>query len=404
MPPRRLISALLLGILLVAPARGQDDLKKKQSQLDKLRKEIGVYEGKIREKEKKEHATLDLLDSYDRQMILLRKLIARLREQGTGLQRDIDQTRRTIGDLNGQLVFLRQQYARYVSTLYRNGRTYDLELLLSSRSVNQMLIRSEYLKRFSDQRKEDLENIDNRRKELETQSALLQSQLAEQRQLLADKRSDEATLASKVKKRKTLLAVIRRDKKNYAREVDRKRQSAKDLEQLIARLIEEERAKEERERSLVKEGKLPPRPPSVGGAFEVRRGRLPWPVAGGKITARFGNREHPTLHTVTQNTGIDIAVPPGTDVDAVADGDVGIISWLPSYGNLVILNHQGGYRTVYAHLSDISVSEGEHVKEGESIGKSGEAVAGAMVHFEIYKDREKQDPELWLRPRGLSQR
>lgn len=401
---RSIILAVLFGLFAFQPAHAGDDLKKKQSQLDKLRKEIDQYEEKIKEKEKKEHATLDLLDSYDRQMALLGRLIARLHDQEASIRRDIAQTRETIADLNGQISFLKQQYALYVSTLYRNGRDYDLELLLSSRSVNEMLIRSEYLRRFSDQRKQDLTNIDRHREDLESQTTLLQQQLAEQRRVLADKQSDETTLAKKVKKRKVLLAAIRRDKKNYAREIDRKKQSAKDLEQLIAKLIEEDRAKEERERSLVKEGKQPPPPPSTGGAFEAKRGRLPWPVSGGKVTARFGNREHPTLHTVTQNTGIDIAVAVGTDVDAVADGDVGVISWLPSYGNLIIINHQNGYRTVYAHLSEITVSEKEHITEGERIGRSGEGVAGAMVHFEIYKDREKQDPEQWLRPRGLSQR
>ena len=66
----------------------------------------------------------------------------------------------------------------------------------------------------------------------------------------------------------------------------------------------------------------------------LRRGSLPWPVSRGKIVSRFGVQQNPALHTVTQNNGIDIDVPSGTYVDAVADGEVSTIWWLPSFGNL----------------------------------------------------------------------
>jgi septal ring factor EnvC (AmiA/AmiB activator) len=373
-----------------------DDIRKKQSQLETLRKEIDKYEKQITEKEKKEKATLDLLDNYDHQASLLRKLISQLHNEEIALQRDINSTRQSIGELTGQLAFLKKHYANYVTTVYKYGRTYDLELLLSSKSFNQMLVRSEYLKRFSNQRKKDLDRIDDRRSNLEEQNATLQKQLAEQRAILADKQKEENKLSTKMKKRKQLLVQIRKDKKNYKHELDRKKQDVKELEQLIAKLIEEEVAKKNR--------KEPEREPIVGGAFQAKRGRMRWPVSGGKLTAHFGNQEHPTLHTVTQNTGIDITVPIGTRVEAVADGEVSKIHWLPSFGNLIILSHSGGFRTVYAHLSEISVDEGAKVHEGDALGQSGESLSGSVLHFEIYKEREKLDPEQWLKPKSLSHR
>jgi murein DD-endopeptidase MepM/ murein hydrolase activator NlpD len=134
----------------------------------------------------------------------------------------------------------------------------------------------------------------------------------------------------------------------------------------------------------------------VTGTFELKRGRLRWPVDEGRVVAQFGNQRHPTLKTVTQNTGIDIAVKAGSAVTAVADGEVATIWWLPSYGNLLIVNHYGGFRTVYTHLAEINVAEGEKLKEGDVIGTSGEALDGPRLHFEIWKDREKQNPEQWL--------
>ena len=105
------------------------------------------------------------------------------------------------------------------------------------------------------------------------------------------------------------------------------------------------------------------------------------------------------LRTITQNTGIDISIKSGSIVKSVADGEVAMIHWLPSYGNLVILRHAGGFHTVYAHLSDISVTDGQKLSKGAMIGKSGDSVAGSILHFEVWKERDKQNPESWLSKR-----
>jgi len=406
---KRLLLAVVLLILASwsAAVPGQEEIKKKQSQLQKLKKEIDDYESKIKEREKKEHATLDLLDTYDRQAVLLRKLITKLHDQELLLRRDIEITRESIGNLSGRLSYLKQHYAKYVSTIYKTGRTYDLELLLSSKSVNQMLIRSEYLRRFSDQRKKDLQVISTKRTDLVRQNDLLQDQLAEQRKLIDDKAAESDKLAAKMKKRKSMLTEIRRDKKNFQKEVTRKTQAAKEIEQLISKIMEADRKKRELAEKKPKSptAKPPERAPITrGGAFSGRRGALRWPVEQGKIVARFGTQQNPVLRTVTKNTGIDIALPAGSPVSSVADGEVSTIWWLPSFGNLVIVSHNDGFRTVYAHMSEIFVNEGDAVSEGRTIGKTGEALSGPMLHFEIWKDRDNQDPELWLRPRGVSQR
>ena len=89
-------------------------------------------------------------------------------------------------------------------------------------------------------------------------------------------------------------------------------------------------------------------------------------------------------------------VSSGSSVLSVADGEVSILTFIPGFGNIVILSHGDGYRTVYAHLSEIGVSESQKVKAGEVIARSGDSVDGSILHFEIWKDRELQNPELWL--------
>jgi murein DD-endopeptidase MepM/ murein hydrolase activator NlpD len=102
---------------------------------------------------------------------------------------------------------------------------------------------------------------------------------------------------------------------------------------------------------------------------------------------------------VTQNTGIDIQTRSGSNVFAVAAGEVAALSFIPGFGNILIINNYSGFHTVYAHLSDINVSRSDKVSEGEVIAHSGESVDGSLLHFEIWKERDKLNPELWLAKR-----
>ncbi len=395
------LRTFLLHIFLVAVVASsrlagstQDEIKKKQVELESLRDQIKEFEGKIKEQQKNEKATLELLDTYDRKATIVRRLISKLKNEEKELQKNIEQTRLELGKLEDQLSFLKRHYARYVSSVYKSGKDYDVELLLTSTSINQFYLRTEYLKRFTEQRQKDSQKISTKKNEIENRQLRLQQQLSEERRLIAEKGAEEDKLATLVTERKDVLFQIRKDKKSIQREIDRKIKAAQQLENLVANLIEAERIKKERE-AKAREGKFP-QPPAMVGTFESKKGKLRWPVSQGAVVAKFGNQRHPTLKTITENTGIDVAVKSGTPVSTVAEGEVTTIWWLPGYGNLVIVDHYSGYRTVYAHLSEIQVAEGQRLKEGDIIGASGETLEGPRLHFELWKDREKQNPELWL--------
>ncbi len=415
---KRPISRLLvLSIVLfaAAPTAGAQtrEISKKERELQKLRNEIASYEAKLRDSEKRERSTLTRLDDLEQQATLISQLVEKLKEEERQITKDIGLAVGSITELERQLEFLRSHYAGYVRSVYKNGRVYDLELLFSSKSINQMYIRIEYLKKFSDQRAADLQRIVQKKSEVERQNNQLKRSLDEERRLLAEKRKEEQTLKKKTTQREQVLARIRKDKKTYRQELARKTAAVQKIEQMIADLIEKERVKKEearkkreaaaareRERQKEKVAAGSPENPILDieptGTFAQRKGRLRWPVPSGVIASRFGNQTHPVLKTVTQNSGVDISVSVGTNVAAVAEGEVSILSFIPGYGNVVILNHYNGFRTVYAHLSEIKVVESQKLNEGEIIGKSGDTIAGSVLHFEIWREREKQNPELWL--------
>jgi len=397
----RRAAALLAAALLVAALPGspalafQKDIRNQQSQLEKIRKEIADYEKKIRDREKKENVTLDQLDNYGKQEALLKRLVKKLHAEEADLEASIRETTGSVEGLEAQIVRLKEEYAAYVRNAYTRGAAGDLEVLVASTSVDQLLTRAEYLRRFSAQRRKDLDDIAAKRTDLRNQQDLLSRQLGHRQRLIADKSAEQSRLKSATTKKKNLLVSIRLDKKNFQKEIDRRKKDFRDLEAKIAALIDAEKKK------APKPGPKAPAP-SGGGAFEASRGGLGWPVDGGRLISKYGTHEHPVLKTVTENKGVDISVPLGSRVSTVAAGEVSTIWWLPSFGNLVIVAHEGGYRTVYAHLGDIDVEEGQKVAAGESLGRSGEGLGGPMLHFEVWKGRETVDPEKWLRTRGIT--
>jgi septal ring factor EnvC (AmiA/AmiB activator) len=96
---------------------------------------------------------------------------------------------------------------------------------------------------------------------------------------------------------------------------------------------------------------------------------------------------------------VDIEAPQGTDVDAVYAGNVIYTGWFKGYGNLIIVDHGNEYVTLYAHVKEILVKEGDDVRQGERIATVGDtgSLAGPRLYFEVRYQGKPQDPEQWLR-------
>ena len=407
-----LISAISILVLLAltvpsgSSLLGQEKqkLNKKKEELQQLRGNIKLYQEKINESSLKESASLDTLDDFEKQNLSTRQAIKRISAQISANSQSIADVEHQTTIASARVSLLTNEYANFARSFYKQGRLHDLELLLTSSSVNEMLVRYEYLKKFSDQTKVDMDSIIAERNRLNILGEQLSHRLAQQRSFLGDKSTQEAALSSRIVEQRNLIDLLRKDKKSYAEQLQRSQSAEADLEKLIRNLIAEEAAKEkeaERRASKAKAPAVSAEKESVAAAPPAEdiadaKGHLPWPVASGKVVAKFGEQENPILKTVTLNYGIDIAVPENSDVRSVADGEVSRIFWLPSYGNLIIINNYNGLRTVYSHLGDIFVKEGDKVKSQEAIGTVGESLGGWILHFEVWLEKDKQDPETWL--------
>ena len=135
---------------------------------------------------------------------------------------------------------------------------------------------------------------------------------------------------------------------------------------------------------------------SSGGGSANASGSFLWPVASYVyVSSRFGLRVHPITGKTKSHTGIDIASNQGTAVYASDGGSVTLAGWNGGYGNCIMIDHGNGYVTLYGHLSSISVSVGQTVSQGATIGAVGSTgnSTGPHLHFEVLKNGTRIDPE-----------
>jgi septal ring factor EnvC (AmiA/AmiB activator) len=216
----------------------------------------------------------------------------------------------------------------------------------------------------------------------------LESRKRELDRLATETQRERAALARLTAERRKLLMSVRSDARSNEKAQDEIRRASQRIQGLIEQL---EKARIAHERGAPGEAPL-------FGDFSKNKGRLSWPVTG-RVARGYGNERNPRFGTSTFNSGIDIAAAFGTPIKSVARGRVDYVNWLEGFGKCAILNHGGGFYTLYAHASEISVPVGKEVAAGEVIGRVGDtgSTIGTALHFEIRKGKLPLNPLEWLR-------
>ena len=141
-----------------------------------------------------------------------------------------------------------------------------------------------------------------------------------------------------------------------------------------------------------------------GLAWERKKEDWLAPVAAGGVTSDCGERGNPLLHKQELHDGLDIAVPQGTEVVAVKSGRVTEVRTSATYGKLLRFETTDGYTILYAHLSEILVGQGEKIKQGQVVAKSGNTglSTGPHLHYGIYREGKLLNPMEYL-PEGAAE-
>lgn len=393
-----IVPGVLLGLLLVSPgadAQQKDDIGVGQKKLRQTQRELREQREKAAEARKREASVLAELEEMDRTIAVKKREVAGLTSQMAKLRTEIGTLRADIYHLEGRKALQQGLLAQRVRALYKiHAQGSLLPVVLAS---DDPVSRSVVLRHLA-----TLAVVDARviRGYLETTDQLAQRKIHEEsrRAAIEALRSaadrERAVLDGEAERRRALLAKVRTERLYHERMVGELGEAARRLEALLRTL-------QERQRRAAK----PPSNAQGGGAsgsgFPSLRGGLPWPTQG-RLAAPYGAQVHPRFGTRTFRSGIDIEAGEGTDVTAVYAGQVVYSGWFKGYGNLIILDHGDGYYTLYAHVAEITVKDGEAVRGGQRIGSVGDtgSLTGPRLYFEVRHQGKPQDPEQWLRQRG----
>ncbi|PIW68910.1 MAG: hypothetical protein COW08_10015 [Ignavibacteriales bacterium CG12_big_fil_rev_8_21_14_0_65_30_8] len=385
----------------------QQKIKQKKEELSEIKKEIRLLETQYKQKSSKEKKSYSSFQNFNRQKFLLNKLITNLKKQEQDKAYQISLTKRKISDLEEEIKQLRKNYVKYLISINKYGEQSEWSIFFDLSSMQRLFLRYKYLKEFSKRREQDLSKLKTSKKDLQKLNVKLENEKNEKQLLVREKQKEEKDLLAKISESKRLLNAIRKDKNELKKEINAKNNTKDKISDLISNLIEAEKKKEEERLARLKNNKTTataiPEPnydvdltTTDFSSFAAQKGKMNWPISRGTVFKKFGQNRNAKLKTVTVNHGIDIKVQSSLEVKAVAEGVVSAIDWIPGYGSVVIVSHKGDYRTVYSHLEEIFVSEGDKLKFNSGIGKVGESLEGYILHFEIWKSRNNQNPEIWL--------
>jgi septal ring factor EnvC (AmiA/AmiB activator) len=390
----------------------------RKEELTKLKDEIARLENELAQKNKKEKKTLEDLDNISRQNFLVNKLLTNLRREEAQKENEIKESVSNISAIENEIDLLQKNYAKYVAATYKNGTHSEWETVIDANTFQQAVVRLEYLKRFSVSREKDLKKLETNKKDLLIAKAKLEAEKKEKEILSQQKEIEEKSLSKKLRSQKSILAEIKKDKKKISKSVNDKRKSEQKIRDLIVKMVEEVEAKRKREEELklkkpetviatTTETKTKKEVEGSDYNFDLStssftnfselKGKLNWPISKGKVVRKFGESLNPKLKTLTVNYGIDIRASGDMSVKCVAEGVVSAVEWLPGYGTVLIISHKGNYRTVYGHLSEVFVKEGDKIKTGGVVATVGESLEGKILHFEVWSGRQNVNPEIWLR-------
>jgi len=356
------------------PAAKEAELKQVRGRIDSIRRAIhadaerrDTLAGQVKEAELKIQTARERLSDVRSRRVASENRLAELRDEQAATDKRIDAER---GALAAEL-----------KVAYMNGRQEQLKLLLNQQDPAQLGRMIAYYGYFGRARAVRITAIGEHLAHLELLGESIAAETDRLRELEADQASDVKSLAGARDQRARTLAQVQSKIKTRNDQLTQLQREAQALEKLV----------EELRRAIEEFPELSEQP------FQRVKGKLPWPVKG-SLLARFGQLR---AGGPLKWQGIVIDAERGTQVRAPYYGRVVYADWLPGLGLLVVLDHGGGYMSLYGHNEQVYRRVGDRVAPGDALAAVGDAAGLGKpgLYFEIRKGRTALDPGAWLQKR-----
>jgi septal ring factor EnvC (AmiA/AmiB activator) len=273
-----------------------------------------------------------------------------------------------ISNISDKINSLKENLKKKLIWMYKYGASYNYQLILSSRSLKQFYTRLVFLNKFSESKIKELEGIKNNRFTY-----------------ITDKKNAQTFFISQKYKTEFKIKALDMDNESISRQISNKNEKINELQKYL---------NESGNNFIIK---IDQKVDYESVPFSQLEGRLINPVNSINILKDYGVYVNSETLTLNFNNGVDVSISKGSDIKCVARGIVQEIRFIPTLGNVIIIDHGDNFYTVYGVTDNIKVTEGSKVYAGEIIAKTSENFNGQSFHFELWSGNNPLDPKQWVK-------
>ncbi len=366
-----MVASLFLSIVQSYAATQMDTLKSRRKDLAAEKKRIEAEIQSIKSEKKmaiqQKWAIDKLIDTTEQEIENAQALVSEYTILIADQQVQYEAAVKAQGDKQAR-------FLDRVRIMEEAGETSYISILMNSSNFSDMLGRVSIVAEIAEYDQKVIEDLKIAKDKIARAKVELESQKVEQQETMQLLTQRQSELVAQYQASDKLIADMEANQKQYEQDYEEARKAEDEMQAQIAKLQAE----------LARKSKKG----YVGGDFG-------WPVPGyPNVSSEYGYRKHPILKTQKLHTGMDIAAPTGTTIVAANAGTVIVAKYNGGYGNCVVIDHGGGFATLYGHNSKLLVKTGQEVKKGQKIALCGSTglSTGPHCHFEVIKDGKRVNP------------
>ncbi|CAH2031018.1 murein hydrolase activator EnvC family protein [Trichlorobacter ammonificans] len=395
---RRLI-LVLWCLALLAPVASVANTP--HEELRSVKREIRKKQSQINTSRKVEAAVSSELQEISRTLSRKEAELKQLDRELSDVEGGIHRTEQEIGRVTEEAQVRQRQIERRLVSLYKAGELGALRLFFSADSFPQMAENVRYMGSILENDKRVFQEYHKKIEELGQLKKRLEADASRKERIKDNIALKKREIEAEKSRKASHLSTVRQDRQAHEASLRTLQANAARLQSMLERLEAQSRrrAAQRQDRTGVQKGKpLPELPPVPDRGFASQKGRMRMPV-NGEVIETYGKHKHPEFNSFTFSKGLLIAASLGSDIRSIYDGSVIFADYFKGYGNMVIIDHGGGYFSLYAHASKISRKVGAEVNRGDVIGSVGDvdSTRGAVLYFEIRHQGKPVDPAGWVR-------
>lgn len=415
----RFCAAMLLCLGLIVSVGSVSYAQKSKQQLEREKKQnlkkIAETNQILKETSDQKQASIGQLSALQQQIASRTQVIRSISGEVNILDQEVRDLSGVAFSMEQDMNKLKKEYASMVYAAAKATTSYNkLLFLFSAPTFTQLVMRFQYLKQYSQARKNQLKQVEKIRITLNTQRERLRIKKQEKEQLLNVQLAENQNLESLKSQQSQVVNQLNQRESQLREELAESERAVNRLEKLITDIVEEEIRKAAEVRRLAREKAREEATPAeetaerttialnkedaaLASSFAGSKSKMLWPVKSGFISSKFGRHEHSVLKGVyVDNLGVNIQTNKGETVRVVYDGVVTSVAQISGLNLMVVVQH-GDYFTIYANLRKAQVKANQKLKAKDVIGEVYTDKDGVSeLQFQIWKNYDRLNPEAWL--------